>query len=75
MRKSNLSLITAAIVLVCAVVWLLMNNAARGVGWVAIALVWLVTAAIQRMRHDDIQQPHAGHRLLRRFSRLLLFWS
>jgi len=73
MRRSNLSLVTAAIVLACALAWLSMNMAARGVVWVAIALVWLITAAIQRFRHDDVE-PYAGRRLLRRFSRLLLFW-
>ena len=75
MRRSDLSWLTGAIALSGALVWLSMNMAARGVVWVAIALVWLVIGTMQRMRHDDVAQPYAGRRLLRRFSRLLLFWS
>jgi hypothetical protein len=73
MRRSNLSLITAAIVFVCAVIFLMLRLG-QGVVWMAIGAVWLVTAGIQRMRLDDVAQPYAGRRLVRRFSRLLLFW-
>jgi len=74
MRRSKLSLITAAIILVLAVIFVFLKRAGEGVVWVAIGLGWLVIAAIQRAGHDSAE-PFAGRRLLRRFSRLLLFWS
>jgi len=74
MRRSNLSLLTAVLVFFTAVAFLFVRRAGESLVWVAISLIWLVTAAIQRMRHDDVAQPYAGRRLLRRFSRLLLFW-
>jgi hypothetical protein len=73
-RRSNLSLITAGAVLVLAVLWLSLNMPAKGVVWAAIGVGWLVTAGVQHWRHDDAE-PFPGQRLLRRFSRLLLFWS
>jgi hypothetical protein len=73
MPRSKLSLITAAIVFVCALIFLMLRMG-QGVVWMAIGAVWLVTAAIQKMHHDDVAQPYAGRRLMRRFSRLLLFW-
>ena len=73
MRRSSLSLVTAVIVLVCAVFFLFLRRAGEAVLWVGISLGWLVTAAIQRTRHDAVE-PFVARRLLRRFSRLLLFW-
>jgi hypothetical protein len=73
-RRSNLSLITAGAVLVLAVLWLSLNMPAKGVVWAAIGVGWRVTAGVQHWRHDDAEQ-FPGRRLLRRFSRLLLFWS
>lgn len=75
MRKSNQSLITATLSFAAAVVFLFARHVGEAEVWVAIGLVWLLAAACQRMRHNDAVQPYAGRRLLRRFSRLLLFWS
>lgn len=74
MRRSQLSLVTAAVVLLCALIWLALGNAVSGLLWAAISFVWLVTAFFQRSRSDAIE-PTPGRRLLRRFSRLILLWS
>jgi hypothetical protein len=72
MRRSHLSLVTAAIVLLFALIWMSLGSALRGLLWVAIGIGWLVTALVQR-RNSDAVEPRPRGRLLRRFMRLLLW--
>ncbi len=74
MRRSHLSLVTAAFLLLGALTWLAFGRALPALLWIAIGAGWLLTALVQRMRSDTVE-PAPGARLFRRFSRLLLFWS
>jgi hypothetical protein len=74
MRRSHLSLLTAIVSLMGAFAWLAFGNAFSGLLWVAISLGWLITGIIQ-LRKADAIEPSPASRLLRRFSRLILFWS
>jgi hypothetical protein len=74
MRRSQLSLVTAAIVLVGAVIFLSLGQAVPGLLWVAISIGWLLTAIVQRTK-SDADEPSPRNRLQRRVSRLLRIWS
>jgi hypothetical protein len=74
MRGAHLSLLTAAIALLGTAIWLALGEPMHGLFWAAITIVWLVTALIQFRLTREIE-PNPGRRLLRRFSRLILFWS
>ncbi len=74
MRRSRLSLVSAAISLVGALIWLVMGNGASGVVWLVISIGWLVASIVQWSRSAEVE-PHPGRRLVRRFSRLMMFWS
>jgi hypothetical protein len=74
MPRWKLSAVTAIISLVGALVWLALGRAVSGLLWAAISIGWLVTSIIQCKRHDGPEPPLIPF-LLRRFSRLILFWS
>jgi len=74
MGRSQMSLISAALSFVCAVIWLATRNGATGVLWVAISIGWLVASIVKWGRSDEME-PSPGRRLVRRFSRMMMFWS
>ena len=74
MRRSHLSLLTAIASLLGAFAWLAFGNPVSGLLWIAISVGWLVTALIQLRRADAIE-PSPAPTLLRRLSRIILFWS
>ena len=74
MRHSHLSLLTAIVSLLGAFAWLAFGNPLSGLLWIAISVGWLLTAIVQLRRADAIE-PSPAPRLLRRLSRLILFWS
>ena len=73
MRRSQLSLVTAILSLAGAVLWFALEEPVSGLIWIAISLVW-AAIAIGQTRKPAIE-PAPGARLLRRFSRLIMFWS
>jgi hypothetical protein len=74
MRRSYLSLVTAILSLLAALTWLAFGNSVSGLLWIAISIGWLLTAIVQLRRAGDIE-PSPVPQLLRRLSRLVLFWS
>jgi hypothetical protein len=74
MRRSHVSLVTATFSLLGAVTWLAFGRSIPGLLWLALSIGWLLTAIIQWTKSDAIE-PAPVQRLLRRFSRLILFWS
>jgi hypothetical protein len=74
MRRSYPSLVTAILSLLGALTWLAFGNSVSGLLWIAISIGWLLTAIVQLRRAGDIE-PSQAPRLLRRLSRLVLFWS
>jgi hypothetical protein len=74
MRRSRLSLITAGILLAGALIWLTLGRAVSAFLWVASSLGWWLTALVQSRKSIAIE-PAPASCLLRRFSRLILFWS
>jgi hypothetical protein len=80
MLRWKLSVLTAALSLVGAILWLALGRAAPGIIWTVISLGWLVAAMVQRSRPDesngpDGMEPAPARRLARRFLRLILYWS
>lgn len=74
MRRSPLSLVTAGLCLLGALVWLALGNVVSAVLWVALSAAWLLIAIVTG-RRPEVIEPSPSRRLLRRFSRLLIFWS
>lgn len=74
MRRSHLSVLTAAISLAGALIWLATGNAAVGILWAVISFGWLLASVIH-WRRPEIVEPSPGQYLVRRFSRLIRLWS
>lgn len=74
MARWGLSALTAIVSLLGGVVWLALGSTVSGLLWVGISIGWLV-ASIAQLRTPDKTEPFPISRLLRRISRLILFWS
>jgi len=74
MPRSRLSLITAGILLAGALIWLTLGRTVSAFLWVAIGFGWLLTALVQSKKSSEVV-PAPASRLVRRISRLILFWS
>jgi hypothetical protein len=74
MRRSQLSLATASLCLLGALVWLALGNVVSGLLWVVLSAIWLLIAILAG-RQPDVIEPSPARRLLHRFFRVVLFWS
>ncbi|HXP84535.1 MAG TPA: hypothetical protein VN841_07440 [Bryobacteraceae bacterium] len=74
MPRWKLSAITAGLSLAGALIWMAFDRPLPSVLWAAISLAWLATSILQLTRSDRFE-PNPRASLVRRFSRLLLFWS
>ena len=71
MRRHKAALLTAALIFMCVLGWLALGRQTIALVWLATDIGWLAAALYLWNKPGTIDRP----RLLRRFSRLFLFWS
>jgi hypothetical protein len=74
MKLGHLNLLTALLSLVGSLIYLATGDAAVGVAWLAISLVWLAAGFYMLSRSDETEE-FPLRRLARRVSRLLMFFG
>lgn len=73
MRLAYLNLLTALISLLAAVIWTFGGSVMVGLIWAGASLAWMA-AAVYAARHGGTE-PRPAPRLLRRLSRMLMYFG
>jgi len=74
MRLGYLNLLTALLSLVGSLIYLFTGNVVVGVVWLAVSLAWLAIGIYTLSRSSETEE-FPLRRLVRRFSRLLMFFG